>query len=207
METKSEILNELKELSPTLFDLKQISSQPFKVPNGYFTQLQSELFTSIELGFSDDLGKKPFAVPNNYFDNLSDSIMDAIDSEEEKEVVKTAPHTRVIELNSSRKRQKVRPLKIYAMAAAIAGLLLFMTFLSGNIPINSTKSESTFSDAAIEYLEDNFDDIESEDLYALLDLSDESLDLSGTEVFQDDLNDYLIENIEDLDLSIISSEI
>ena len=207
MDTKSNILKELKELSPTLFELKSNERQVFKVPDGYFSELKSAVFTQIELGFGDDLGKSAFKVPEDYFAGLSDSIMDAIEAEESPlKVVKTVSKPPVIELSSSRKRQKVKPLKIYVMAAAIAGLLLFMTFLNGSITNKPVESVS-FSDVALEYIEDGFDDIESEDLYALLDLSEESIDLSASDAFQEDLNEYLNENIEDLDISYISSEI
>lgn len=208
MKTNTDIEQELKELSPTLLKLKQNGQLHFKVPENYFDEFKSEIFASIELGFSNQIGKNAFNVPVNYFAGLSDKIMDSIEIDEHKEVEKMPNRGRIVELRSNRKRQKSNPFKMYAMVAAVVGLFIFMSYLGKVItnPINDN-SQSTFSEAAMEYIDENLEYFESEELYALIDLSDISIDLSLSEEFKLEIGDYINGNIEDFDIELISKEI
>lgn len=83
MKNKADILNELKELSPVLFQLKETERLPI-VPAEYFNELSAVVFKKIEV--SEELKNisaalseiklqevKP-SVPENYFENLAASV-------------------------------------------------------------------------------------------------------------------------------------
>ncbi len=205
MSEKQNILDELKELSPVLYQLKQENHNPFKVPEDYFELLKMDLFASIELGFSDELGKNSFSVPENYFDNLSGNIMAAIEEEEVQSEAKKPG--RVIQLNESRRTEKTTPLKWFSIAAAVAAIALLMVFLVRvqepqimDVPIASKQD-------ALEYIEDNYSEFESEDLYALVDLNDENISLDLSDDLEEELEQYLDENIDDFDEFLLTNEI
>lgn len=74
------ILNELKELSPSLAAIPKVNV--YSVPSGYFDHVSGQLLL---LAHTSDLLLKEstFTVPNNYFDTLADSILDRIKKESE----------------------------------------------------------------------------------------------------------------------------
>lgn len=82
MENNSNILSEIKEISPLLATLKD--KNVFRVPYGYFEALPDRLMDKISTkGF--DLGQKvevpALEVPKGYFDGLSSEILKKIRSE------------------------------------------------------------------------------------------------------------------------------
>lgn len=84
METRIDILNELRELSPTLSALDKVNV--YSVPEGYFESLP-DLLLSIskaeELSFSIPVSKANVqGVPAGYFDTLADSILAKIRSDQ-----------------------------------------------------------------------------------------------------------------------------
>ncbi|MDB5227117.1 MAG: hypothetical protein JWN78_1310 [Bacteroidota bacterium] len=83
MKNRADILNELKELSPVLFRLKETEKLPV-VPEGYFNTLSAVAFKKIEVmeelkGISPVLSEiklqevKPI-VPQNYFEHLHSTV-------------------------------------------------------------------------------------------------------------------------------------
>src|SRR5678815_3346021 len=74
MYQQDHILNELQLLSPTLADIPRVNV--FKVPEGYFDLLSSQLLLQIHKEDPDTV--KPLqgvTVPDGYFENLADTIM------------------------------------------------------------------------------------------------------------------------------------
>jgi hypothetical protein len=206
MDTKENILNELKEVSPLLYDLKTSNGQPFKIPADYFAALPENIFNSIESGLSEGIGKQSFKVPENYFNGLSSSILTAIEKEENSTTKDAARTPIVIELHQHRKRQKSSSFKIYAMAAAIAGLFIFMTFLNNSIT-KPNAVEVNFSEAEFDFLEEYDTEITNEASYSLIDLSNQSIDLSMTDEFVAELAVYFDEDMNENELNQLYHDI
>ena len=70
MQSNSNILNELKELSPTLAGLPR--TNVFKVPEGYFEGLSGQILLHVSRSSST------YSVPEGYFDQLSGQILSII---------------------------------------------------------------------------------------------------------------------------------
>ena len=77
MENRTEILNELQSLSPTLAGLQGLNV--YTVPNGYFNVLSEDILHTIQLaqyGVIYSAQKKDTTdVPQGYFENLADTIL------------------------------------------------------------------------------------------------------------------------------------
>lgn len=89
MENTQDILNELKDLSPTLAALEK--RNVFTVPAGYFECLADDILTGISIesgagdtGFAQQAEKD---VPAGYFDSLAESIMAKIKATETEDAV------------------------------------------------------------------------------------------------------------------------
>ncbi len=231
MQKSTDILNELKELSPVLFELRSVNKNPFtvpenyfsdlsnnvndhvasgladgigkhafKVPENYFESLPNNIFTSIESGLSEEIGKKSFAVPENYFDNLADNILDKIEAEEQPVEVK--PRGRVIDLQGRRKREKMNTRRLFAMVASLAALIILTLRWGPGLTIDTFSSND-----ALEYLEENYTEFESDDLFALVAFTDEDISMDMSQELEDELEQYLEENIDDLDEYLLTNEI
>ena len=77
MENSIDILNELKELSPTIAAIEKVNV--FRVPKGYFEYLSADILMGIETenGLSNTASLTT-DVPTGYFDTLAGSIIDKI---------------------------------------------------------------------------------------------------------------------------------
>lgn len=203
MNDKQNILDELKEISPVLYEMKQQNHHSFGVPDNYFSELKENVFAAIEIGLSEEIGKDTFAVPPNYFNNLSGNIMAAIDAEEEAVEL----GGKVIELQSSRNRTRTANRRWFSMAAAVAAVVLVMFNLS-KVQIGPATENTEISQAdALEYIEDNFSDFESNELYSLVSANDEDLSIELSEDFGKELENYIENNIDDWDTYLLTNEI
>lgn len=80
------ILNELKELSPTLAGIPRVNV--FSVPEGYFDLLSSQFLLQARSGEAGQVTSEMSAsIPEGYFDNLAGNIMARIKREPLSEVV------------------------------------------------------------------------------------------------------------------------
>ncbi len=80
METKIDILNELKELSPMLASISK--ANVYTLPNGYFDTLTDELLTTSKVE-NHSFGKSnTYRTPDGYFDDLATNILSKINEEE-----------------------------------------------------------------------------------------------------------------------------
>ncbi|MGG9970521.1 hypothetical protein ACQ33O_01905 [Ferruginibacter sp. SUN002] len=75
METRTDILNELKAISPTLAAMEKVNV--FEVPQRYFDQLSESVLASLNKELGD--------VPEKYFDHLADNILAKIKLQEAAE--------------------------------------------------------------------------------------------------------------------------
>lgn len=86
MENNIDILNELKDLSPTLAAISKVNV--FTVPQGYFEHLSADVLLGIktENGFiTKDAVNQQADVPAGYFDGLANSILVKIKAKDEED--------------------------------------------------------------------------------------------------------------------------
>jgi len=85
MENRIDILNELKELSPTIAAIEKVNV--FTVPEGYFEYLGADILFGIEAENGVTHLASPVAdVPAGYFDSLADSILNKIKTQDIEEI-------------------------------------------------------------------------------------------------------------------------
>jgi hypothetical protein len=75
MNFSTEILQELKQISPLLADMGK--PNPFSVPEGYFDVLTVDILKNVNTTHT-----KAFTVPQGYFENLSSNILNKIKKED-----------------------------------------------------------------------------------------------------------------------------
>jgi hypothetical protein len=81
MENRIDILNELKELSPTIAAIEKVNV--FRVPQGYFEHLGADILMGIETESGSAKNTSPIGdVPAGYFDTLAGSILAKIKTPE-----------------------------------------------------------------------------------------------------------------------------
>lgn len=74
MKTSSEILNELRQISPLLAEIEK--TNVFSVPDGYFNTLTALVVDHINFpSILTKSGNTTFEVPSGYFDTLSENIL------------------------------------------------------------------------------------------------------------------------------------
>ncbi|MGN6194360.1 MAG: hypothetical protein ACTHOB_05445 [Ginsengibacter sp.] len=77
MQKRTEITEELKDISPTLASMEKVNV--FQVPEDYFSDFDAKILTTIFLQDKKDNFQK---VPEGYFNSLSDTILSKIKQEE-----------------------------------------------------------------------------------------------------------------------------
>ena len=198
MNTNKEIWNELEEISPLLYQIRKEAGNPFTVPEGYFGGLKEDVFRMIDTGLADEVGKQAFSVPDDYFEKLTTDIMDRIEDE-----------GNVIDLNAHRRREHFSVRRWTVMAASVA-IFLLLGVLSARFFINGGNDIPEFAitqEDAYEYIEDNWSEFESEDLFALVDFSDKDISHDMTDGLEEELQQYLEEHIDELDEYLLTNEI
>ncbi len=156
----------------------------FKTPKGYFEGFTDDLLNKISKEASSLPNKDGFKVPEGYFDNLNKEVLEKITKKESK----------VISLKSYR--------KYFYAAATVAAILLLVFSIQWR-----DKSSFTFDDLArtdIEiYLEENELGLSSYELAEVL-LTEELdvNDILNSELDDENIIDYLEDNIDELNLEI-----
>lgn len=158
MNNKTDILNELKELSPILFNLKE-SEKSLVVPNNYFEQLADGFMTEINLESSvlSSIKKEKTEVPTTYFDTFGDTILSKIKAEEN-----IIEQGKIIEL--PKQEDKIfQLLKRVALAASVVGAVFLMKQVQQpNLPINNCEDgiACLTQDEIYQYMNTNAQDFE-----------------------------------------------
>ena len=84
MESRIDILKELKELSPVIAGMEKVNV--FTVPSGYFERLGDDILVTINEGRSNLLSNittpSSIQVPKGYFESLADNILNKIKEQE-----------------------------------------------------------------------------------------------------------------------------
>ncbi|MDB5212005.1 MAG: hypothetical protein JWQ30_2832 [Sediminibacterium sp.] len=171
MENKTDILQELRNISPLIVDIQSVN--PFSVPAGYFEGLPAAILEKIRIGaILDNASADTYEVPAGYFEGLSANILSKIKMGElnglaaelnevapllntiSKSEVYTVPAGYFDQMDLSavtRKEGKVITLRIarkwmqYAAAAVMAGILVTGAFLynDGNSSLTGIKADSS----------------------------------------------------------------
>lgn len=125
MSNKTDILNELKEISPILFTLKE-NEKPLVVPAKYFEQLADNFMTEInaESGLLASMQKEKIEVPDHYFDHFSDSILSKI--KKEAHIIENG---KIVTL-PKKEHKFFSMFKQMALAASIIGAVIFIKKIS-----------------------------------------------------------------------------
>jgi hypothetical protein len=182
MEHSVDILQELKQISPFLSDMKKINV--FSVPQGYFTNLDKQILENIFTLPTSLLTSEHhiLGVPEGYFDNLAGNILNKIKSlpqrDEEnlehlpllhsvrKENVFTVPGNYFTQLPATVLARvqspkgkvvgfKTRSVWNYAVAATITGLMAISSLLVVNNTSNLTTGEVAKSSLPA-YIKDSY---------------------------------------------------
>jgi hypothetical protein len=84
MENRSDILSELRSISSTLAEIAP--ANPYKVPEGYFENLTSEVLLLVREETSSavlgQIGETPYEIPSNYFEKLPGQLLALVKSDE-----------------------------------------------------------------------------------------------------------------------------
>ena len=161
---------------------KKYKKEGFKLPEGYFEGLTDRILEGIEEDTSKLPDKEGFAVPEGYFDSLDERVRKAISPDEDSKVVRLNPWK-----------------KYYFVAASIAALVIIVI----GFQLSQTQ-EFTFSDLANAELENYLDETDlgltSYEIAEVLPIEElEVNDILDTALNEENILDYLDENVEDLD--------
>ena len=161
---------------------KKYKKEGFKLPEGYFEGLTDRILEGIAEDTSKLPDKEGFAVPEGYFDSLDERVRKAISPDEDSKVVRLNPWK-----------------KYYFVAASIAALIIIVI----GFQLSQTQ-EFTFSDLANAELENYLDETDlgltSYEIAEVLPIEElEVNDILDTALNEENILDYLDENVEDLD--------
>ena len=151
------------------------------MPDGYFEGLNKRLLDHIGEE-ADGLPKEDgFAVPEDYFDGLKDKLSSRMEATEDPKVIKLKPWK-----------------KYYFIAASVAAIMIIVIGLR----LGQT-DDFTFSDLANTELEsyffDNGMELTSYEIAEVLPVEEiEVSDILDNELNEENIMDYLDENVEDL---------
>ena len=120
MQNRNDILDELKAISPTLFQVKEKEILT-KVPSNYFAELTENIIaqTQQENDFLSTIPKEKIEIPTNYFNSFADNIIDKIKKEEQ-----TISEGKIISIQQP-KTTIVKLFSRIAVAASVVGVLFF----------------------------------------------------------------------------------
>ncbi|WP_299364303.1 hypothetical protein [Winogradskyella sp.] len=153
--------------------LHNVKSTGFKTPEHYFASFEDKLFERLNDKASIGVDETGFKVPDGYFDKLDSEIIKELNAEDKP----------VIKLNTRR--------TLYYVAGIAASLVLMLA-------IFLNKDDDGISAEMVEtYLENR--DLDSYELAELLldaDLLEEDFTLIEPEYNEDNLESYLLENLD-----------
>ncbi len=154
-------------------------STGFKTPPSYFDALEDQIMNRIKLD-QQHIKKSPFAVPDGYFNSLEENIS-------KKTIQNTTSGPKIISLKTR---------KFIKYAASIAALFLLVLSVYDFQNNSNITIESDFTSIS-DFIENDGIDFSSYDLQELL--SEEFLenDFLEADISQEELLDYLSNNIDE----------
>lgn len=160
---------------------KKQKNSGFKAPEGYFENFTDDLLNKMSKETSSLPSEDGFKVPEGYFDNLTKEVLKKTTEEESK----------VISLRSYRKY-------LYA-AASVAAVLVLVFSIQWRGDSSFTFDDLARTDIEI-YLEDSELGLSSHELAEVLVTEElEVDDILNSELDDENIIDYLENNIDDID--------
>ncbi len=207
MNTKTDILNELKELSPILFNLKE-NEKSLVVPNNYFEQLADGFMTEINLESSvlSSIKREKIEVPATYFDTFGDTVLSKI-----KEQENTIAKGKIIEL--PKQENKIFHLfKRVALAASVVGAVFLMKQVQQpNLPINNCEDgiACLTQDEIYQYMNANAQDFEVQQIQEAVQpvLESQETTEQKKEINENEIEKYIKENNNIIEAEDASTDI
>ncbi|RED46019.1 hypothetical protein [Seonamhaeicola aphaedonensis] len=157
--------------------LHNIKNSGFKVPNGYFNNIEDQITNRFKL--EERSNTTGFKTPEHYFDDLEDTILDKISRENEPKVIKLFNKKTIV----------------YASSIAAAVLLL--------ISLTLFDSKITFDDLDNETVENYllYENIDSYEIASFLDEEDlKEENFVEFNIDEDAVEDYIFDNLDVEDL-------
>ena len=161
---------------------KKYKKEGFKVPEGYFEGLTDRILDRVKEKAPDLPKEEGFTLPEGYFDSLNERVQKRLSDSENPGVIRMNPWK-----------------KYYFVAASIAALVVIV------IGIRMSRSDDfTFSDLASTELENYLNETDlgltSYELAEVLPVEElEVNDILDAGLNEENIIDYLDENVEDLD--------
>lgn len=203
MQNRNDILDELKAISPTLFQVKEKETLP-KVPSNYFAELTDNIIaqTQQENDFLSTIPKEKIEVPANYFNSFADNIIDKIKTEEqtiseEKIISIQQPKTTIVKLFSR-----------IAVAASVVGVLFFgiKNYNQSNTLTNNCEDgiACLTQDEIYNYMNDNSEQFE---LQQVQDAVSPMIENAEIKIEKHEAEKYIEQNKTDLSFEDASTDI
>ena len=154
-----------------------IKNTGFETPKNYFDSVEDAVFSSLQSEKLKNSTSDPgYSIPEGYFDSLEDKVLSKIDK----------PETKVISLNTR---------KLLYTATSIAAILVLYFTLFSKTERNTLDSLDT--EVVEAYILEQ--EIDSYELASLL--TDEDIDTINGDIFKEEFNtdqleEYILENIE-----------
>ena len=154
-----------------------IKNTGFETPKNYFDSVEDTVFSSLQSEKLKNSTSDPgYSIPEGYFDSLEDEVLSKIDK----------PETKVISLNTR---------KLLYTATSIAAILVLYFTLFSKTERNTLDSLDT--EVVEAYILEQ--EIDSYELASLL--TDEDIDTINGDIFKEEFNtdqleEYILENIE-----------
>lgn len=160
----------------------------FKLPEGYFDDFEDRFFNTINKDSGAIPRKSGFNVPDGYFETLDDKLIDQLNQ---------SKNTKVVSLHSYRKYY-------YTAIAIAASIVLILVIRSIIVPDNLNAQRFDIADLDQEeiesYINTNDFSLNAYDIAQVFDdVSLEEIDVVSEEIKDDELIDYLQENINTYD--------
>ncbi len=203
MQNRNDILDELKAISPTLFQIKEKEILP-KVPSNYFADLTEKIIaqTHQKNDFLSTIPKDKIEVPANYFNSFADNIIDKIKTEEqtntkEKTISIQQPKTTIVKLFSR-----------IAVAASVVGVLFFgiKNYNQSNTLTNNCEDgiACLTQDEIYNYMNDNSEQFE---LQQVQDAVAPMIENAEIKIEKHEAEKYIEQNKSDLSFEDASTDI
>ncbi|UCD60405.1 MAG: hypothetical protein JSV59_11015 [Flavobacteriaceae bacterium] len=160
---------------------KKKKGSGFKIPKGYFEGFTDDLLGKMSEETSSIPDEAGFEVPEGYFDNLNKKILEKV-TEKESKVIRLKPYR-----------------KYFYVAASVAAILILVLSIQQKGDVSFTFDDLARTDIE-NYIEENELELSSYELAEVLLTEElEVNDILGNELDDENIIDYLEDNIDDID--------
>jgi hypothetical protein len=156
-------------------------NNPFNTPKGYFENFTDELMGKLNEKKIGLPKKSGFAMPADYFDNLHKALQKKQDAQE----------TKVVQLHPFK--------KYYVAAASVAAILLVFFVINWNVTTEPTWEDLANADIKA-YFDLNEYGLSTYEIAEVIPVDElEVNDILDNQFMEENVMDYLYENIEDIE--------